>query len=69
MKSFYIIPFILCFCLTAPGCKQAQEESETAMKEKVQKESPSAVAEKGHPLIEESEESDAPVREEGKEGK
>ena len=67
MKKFYIIPLILCFFLVAPSCKKAQEEKETAMEEQVQKEAPAAVNEDAKSMMEEGEESEAPVTDEGEE--
>ena len=69
MKKFYIIPLILCFFLVAPSCKKAQEEKKTTMEEKVEKESPAAMIEEGEPMVEEGKESEAPIVEEGEEGK
>jgi hypothetical protein len=69
MKKFYIIPLILCFFLVAPSCKKAQEEPKTTMEEKVEKESPAAMIEEGEPVVEEVKESEAPIMEEGEEGK
>ena len=69
MKKFYIIPLILCFFLVTPGCKKAQEEPVPEVEEKVEKESPAAMIEEGEPMVEEGKESEAPIMEEGEEGK
>jgi hypothetical protein len=69
MKKFYIIPLILCFFLVAPSCKKAQEEPVPKIEEKVEKESPAAMIEEGEPMVEEGKESEAPIMEEGEEGK
>ena len=70
MKTFYIIiPLILCFFLVAPSCKKAQEEPVPKIEEKVEKESPAAMIEEGEPAVEEGKESEAPIMEEGEEGK
>ena len=69
MKTFYIIPLILCFFLVTPSCKKAQEEPAPKIEEKVEKESPAAMIEEAEPIVEEVKESEAPIMEEGEEGK
>ena len=69
MKKFYIIPLILCFFLVTPSCKKTQEEPVPKVEEKVEKESPAAMIEEGEPMVEEGKESEAPIMEEGEEGK
>ena len=69
MKTFYTIPLILCFFLVTLSCKKAQEEKKSTIEEKVEKESPAAMIEEGKPMVEEGKESEAPIMEEGEEGK
>ena len=65
MKTFYLIPLILCLFLAGPSCKKAQEEKETTMEEKVEKESQAPIIEEDEPMVEEGGKSKAPIVEEG----
>ena len=67
MRKLCLIPLILCLFLGAPSCKKAQEEPTPAMEEKFEKESQAPMIEEEETMVEEGEESEAPMMGESEE--
>jgi len=67
MKKLCLITLILCLFLGGPSCKKSQEEQMPAVEEKVEKESQAPMIEEEEPMVEEGEESEAPMMGESEE--